>query len=79
MAGHRRTEQSVLANHFDQKQSPNMFVIHQIFLLKHLKKVIDFYLFFIFLMILKAYRTKAVIRSERGQMGSIFRPPHAEC
>lgn len=30
-------------------------------------------------MILKAYRTKAVIRSERGQMGSIFRPPHAEC
>lgn len=32
MAGRCQTEQFVLANNFDQKQSANMFVIHRIFL-----------------------------------------------
>lgn len=83
MAGHCQTEQFVLANNFDQKQSANMFVIHWIFLsiwniFKSNLFLSPFCIYF-FYQSSKPTEQKQLFFQKRGQMGSIFNLLHAEC
>lgn len=77
MSGHRQTEPFVLANHFDQKQSANVFVIHRIFLSiwnTFLKKIIFLYLSFFFLNNPQSLQNKSSYSFWKRANGQYFQP-----